>query len=118
MPVMTKAPNGDDIVILSRAEYDALSDAKPRILRVPPYSAIETLTDAEADQLVNAASALLFWRERRKLSQGALAEEAEVPLDWIAAVEAGEQSMVPNDLKRIADTLEVSVDDLISGEII
>jgi hypothetical protein len=35
-----------------------------------------------------------------------------------AAVEADEQSVISDDLKRIPDTLEVSVDDLISGEIL
>jgi hypothetical protein len=64
MPVMTKSPKGDDIVILSRKEYDRLlvaanedvsdvATARKAIARNE-----ETLSEAEIDELLAARTPL------------------------------------------------------------
>ena len=66
MPVMTKSPNGDDIVILSRKEYDRLvvaaneDAADAAIARKAIARSEETVTEAEMDELLAARTPLAF----------------------------------------------------------
>jgi transcriptional regulator with XRE-family HTH domain len=53
------------------------------------------------------------WRERRGLTQRELAELAGVSLRGIAGYEAG-QSIRPNTARKVADALEVAVEDLLN----
>ena len=77
MPVMTKSPKGDEIVILSREEYDRL---------------IEAGEDREDAQMA-----------RRAIAQGFLSE-----------IESGQKPGTPATLKKIAQALNIKIDDLIS----
>jgi len=73
MPVMTKGPQGDDIVILSRAEYDQLiaaanedaTDAdtlRRSIVRVDSGEE-ELFTSDEVDAFLAAKTPLAFFRK-------------------------------------------------------
>jgi hypothetical protein len=70
-PVMTKSPAGDDIVILSRAEYEALTadredaddaGAARNVLARFDAGTEQTLTEADVDALLAAPTPLAFWR--------------------------------------------------------
>jgi hypothetical protein len=75
MPVMTKSPKGDDIVILSRKEYDRLLAAADEdvidaaIAKKAIARNEETLSEAEVDELLAARTPLAFWRKKRGLTQ-------------------------------------------------
>src|SRR5260370_39925106 len=95
---MTKSPKGDDIVILSRKEYDRLlvaanedvtdaAVAKKAIARNE-----ETLNEAEMDELLAAKTPLAFWRKKRGLTQTALAKSAETPQGFLSAIESGRKT--------------------------
>src|SRR6185369_12182049 len=120
MPVMTKSPKGDDIVILSRKEYDQLlvaanedvSDAaiaKKAIARNE-----ETLSEAELDELLVAKTPLAFWRKKRGLTQTDLAKAAKIAQGFLSEIESGLKTGDVTVLQRIAVALEISLLDLVA----
>jgi DNA-binding XRE family transcriptional regulator len=119
MPVMTKGPKGDDIVILSRKEYDRLlvaanedvidaSTARKAIARNE-----ETLSEAEMDELLAARTPLAFWRKKRGLTQADLAKTAEIAQGFLSEIENGLKTGDVTLLQRIAIALEISLLDLV-----
>src|SRR6266850_4108075 len=100
MPVRTKTPKGDEIVILSRAEYDALAtcgrdeDAADaahanRILAEITGGSEILLTSEQADALLAAKTPLAFWRKYRGLTQDALSKLVGVAQGFISEIENG-----------------------------
>lgn len=123
MPVMTKTPKGDDIVILSRKEYDdllsrredAADAAKLRASRARRAAGEETLSSDDVKALLAAKSPLAFWRARRGLTQAALAKDAGVAQGFVSEIEAGKKTGDVKTLQRIAVALKVSLNDLAPG---
>jgi ribosome-binding protein aMBF1 (putative translation factor) len=119
MPVMTKSPRGDDIVILSRKEYDSLlaaanedaadaAAAKKAIARNE-----EILSEAELDELLAARTPLAFWRKKRGLTQTELAKAAKIAQGFLSEIESGLKTGDVAVLQRIATALEISLVDLV-----
>src|ERR1700760_4233451 len=97
MPVMTKSPKGDDIVILSRKEYDQLVVAnEDAVDAAAARKAIarneETLTEAEMDELLAAKTPLAFWRRKRRLTQAQLAKTTGIAQGFLSEIEAGHKT--------------------------
>ena len=124
MPVMTKTPLGDDIVILSRAEYDALtfgrSDedaadaARANNILADIERGTETLlTSEQASQLLEAKTPLAFWRKHRGVTQEALSKSVGVAQGFISEIENGAKTGDVQTLAVIARALEISLDDLV-----
>jgi transcriptional regulator with XRE-family HTH domain len=124
MPVMTKTPRGDEIVILSRAEYDALTterrgeDAADAVhanrILVELASGSETLlTSEQADALLTAKTPLAFWRKHRGLTQEALSKLIGVAQGFISEIESGSKTGDVQTLAAAARALEISLDDLV-----
>ena len=126
MPVITKSPQGDDIVILSRKEYDRLLVAANEdvIDAVIARRAIardeETLSESEMDDLLAARTPLAFWRKKRGLTQMKLAKAADIAQGFLSEIESGLKTGDVTVLQRIAIALEISllelVPDLPSGK--
>jgi hypothetical protein len=85
---MTKGPQGDDIVILSREEYDQLIAAinedaadieilRRSITRVESGEE-ETFTSDEVDAFLASKTPLAFFRKKRGMSQDTLAKRAGI----------------------------------------
>lgn len=119
MPVMTKSPKGDDIVILSRKEYDRLlaaanedatdaAVAKKAIARNE-----EALSEAEIDELLAARTPLAFWRKKRGLTQTDLAKAAGIAQGFLSEIESGLKTGDVTVLQRIAIVLEISLLELV-----
>jgi ribosome-binding protein aMBF1 (putative translation factor) len=119
MPVMTKSPKGDDIVILSRKEYDRLlvaaneDVADAAIARKAIARNEETLSEAEMDQLLAARTPLAFWRKKRGLTQTNLAKAADVAQGFLSEIESGLKTGDVTVLQRIAMALEISLLELL-----
>ena len=119
MPVMTKSPKGDDIVILSRKEYDRLVIAANEDLAdaAAARKAIardeETLTDEEMDALLAARTPLAFWRRKRGLTQAQLAKAADIAQGFLSEIESGLKTGDVTVLQRIALALEISLLELV-----
>jgi DNA-binding XRE family transcriptional regulator len=118
MPVMTKTPDGNDIVILSRQEYDDLISAGNENARDARMAAAaiardeETLTSEEVDELLAAKTPMAFWRKKRGLSQATLAKTVGVAQGFISEIESGRKIGDVRTLGAIARALSVTLDDL------
>ncbi len=124
MPVMTKTPQGDDIVILSRAEYDALArgrydenaaDAsRANSILADIESGNETLlTSEQTDQLLSAKTPLAFWRKHRGMTQEALSRSIGVAQGFVSEIENGTKTGDVQTLANMARALAISLDDLV-----
>jgi ribosome-binding protein aMBF1 (putative translation factor) len=119
MPVMTKSPKGDDIVILSRKEYDRLLAAADEdvIDAAIAKNAIarneETLSETEVDELLAARTPLAFWRKKRGLTQTDLAKVAGIAQGFLSEIESGLKTGDVTVLQRIAIALEISLLELV-----
>lgn len=120
--VRTKAPNGDDIVILPAADYDRLveeledlrdSEIAERSTAAIERGEIELLTEDEVKECLAAKSPLSFWRKKRGLTQAALAEASGVSQNFISEIESGQKPGTVATLKKLATALRLTVDDLI-----
>ena len=122
MPVMTKSPKGDDIVILSRKEYDRLLVAVNEDVTDVTDAAVakkaiarneETLNEAEMDELLAAKTPLAFWRKKRGLTQTDLAKAAKIAQGFLSEIESGIKTGDVTVLQRIAIALEISLLELV-----
>lgn len=119
MPVMTKSPKGDDIVILSRKEYDQLlvaaneDAADAAVARRAIVRDEETLTEAELDDLLAAKTPLAFWRKKRGLTQAELARASDIAQGFLSEIESGLKRGDVVILQRIAVALKISLLDLV-----
>ena len=124
MPVMTRTPKGDEIVILSRAEYDALAmgqrdeDAADaaranKILGELARGSETLLTSEQADELLAAKTPFAFWRKHRGMTQEALSKLVGVAQGFISEIENGSKTGDVQTLAAIARALEISLDDLV-----
>jgi ribosome-binding protein aMBF1 (putative translation factor) len=126
MPVMTKGPQGDDIVILSRKEYDQLIAAanedavdaeilRRSIARVKSGEE-ETFTSDEVDAFLASKTPLAFFRKKRGMSQDTLAKRAGITQSYLSEIEIGRKSGDVRTLRKLADALKVSLDNLVPEE--
>ncbi len=124
MPVMTKTPQGEDIVILSRAEYDALAlgrrdeDAADAAYANNILANIESgtetlLTSEQANQLLSAKTPLAFWRKHRGITQETLSKSIGVAQGFVSAIENGTKTGDVQTLASMARVLAISLDDLV-----
>jgi transcriptional regulator with XRE-family HTH domain len=67
----------------------------------------------ERDPDVALGAAIRALRERARLTQAALAERAEIPPHLISAIEAARHEPTWGDLRRIAQGLEVPLEELL-----
>lgn len=124
--IFTRTPGGEEIVILARPEYERLqacwqaaaeeledAAAAKRILDSVAAGEEELLSDAELDALLTAASPVGFWRRKRGLTQAALAQAAGVTQGRISQMERNAGGVSVETLKKVAEALRVSLDDLV-----
>jgi DNA-binding XRE family transcriptional regulator len=111
--------SGSDIVMLPRAEYEALlerladlEDRRDMQAAVANAATREYLPMAVADRLRAGEHPLRVWREHRGLTLTALAEKSGVGRSYIADIEAGKKPGSVRALKALADALRVDLGDL------
>ncbi len=112
----------DDTVTIPRAEYERLRAAEGELSDVRVALAVEARISAGteelvpaqvADRLIDGEAALRVWREHRGLSQSTLARSSGVSRVQIVDIEAGRNTGSVRTLRRLADALDIAVDDLI-----
>ncbi|ADH89954.1 transcriptional regulator, XRE family [Ancylobacter novellus DSM 506] len=115
-------PSGDRLVVLPEADYQALvaaAEDAADIVAVCRFkerlaSGEEGLVPAAiVDRLVAGENAIRVWREHRGLSASSLAEKAGIARAFLSQIETGNRDGTVATLKKIADALLVTVDDLI-----
>ena len=66
--------------------------------------------------MLAAKTPLAFFRKRRGLSQAALAKKVGIAQDFLSEIEAGLKTGDVRTLRKIADALDLSLDDLVTPE--
>lgn len=116
------SPNGEEMVLLSVAEYERLIEAAEdlRDSEIAEHSrreidagTEELLTHAEVKEMLAAKTPLAFWRKKRSMTQAALATATGVAQGFLSEIESGQKPGTAATLKKIADALRITVDDLI-----
>lgn len=110
------------MVTISRKEYDALREAAERLADLEAFdraqatlaSGDEELVPAEfADRLLDGESPLRVYRSLRALTQQALADKSRVNRVQIADIEAGRNTGSVETVRKLANALRISIDDLV-----
>lgn len=75
----------------------------------------ELIPAAVVDRLLDGQAPLLVWREYRSLSQAELARRSGVNRVQIIDIEAGRKAGSVETLRKLASTLQIEIDDLVSA---
>lgn len=120
------SPTGEELVLISRVEYDRLTMAHAEaiedaldiaeaeeIMALVRAGKMETFPASLVERLTTGENRVLVWREYRGLSQRALARAAAISAGHLSDIEHGRRCGSVDALKRIAGALKVQIDDLI-----
>lgn len=110
-------PNGETLIVLPLSEYERLVD------RADVASAEKIKTDIAAghDELVPAVvvnrllsgdNAVKVWREHRRMTARELATKVSISAPYLSEIESGKKAGSLTVLRKIAQTLNVDIDDL------
>lgn len=111
-----------DTITITRDEYDRLRHAAEDLEDLRAYDRAKTRLASGEDELVPAEfvrrivageSALRVFRDWRGFTQMRLAELAGVNRVQIADIEAGRKAGSVDTVKRLADALGVTIDELV-----
>lgn len=115
-------PGGEEMVVLSRADFDRLVAASEDLADVAAYDEAkarlasgdeELVPSALMDAILAGENPIRVWRRHRGLALGELAAAASLSQAYLSQIETGKRQGQAETLKRIAVALGVAVDDLI-----
>ncbi len=124
-PVSFITPNGEELVVLSRNDYELLLrqselvDELEDLLAVKAYEARVSAGEDErvpaefVDRLIDGESPVRVWRDFRGLSAKDLAAAAGISAAYISEIETGKKEGSISVLKAIAKVLRLDLDDLV-----
>lgn len=124
-PVSFITPNGEEMVVLSRNDYELLLrqselvDELEDLLAVKAYEARVAAGEDErvpaefVDRLIDGESPVRVWRDFRGLSAKDLAAAAGISAAYISEIETGKKEGSISVLKAIAKVLRLDLDDLV-----
>lgn len=123
--VSFKTPNGEDMIVLSKADYDALlerAELAEDIAAVDDYrrkldsGEEEAIPAAFADRLIDGENPIRVYRELRGLSARELADKTGISAAFLSEIENGKKEGGVSTLKKMAQALGVTIDDLVDGD--
>ncbi|WP_163836814.1 helix-turn-helix domain-containing protein [Spartinivicinus ruber] len=96
------------------SKFEELADIKEydEIKKAIKNGETELVPDAVVTRLLDGENPVKVWREHRGLKQKQLAEKLEIMAAYLSQIEKGEKSGSVDVLKRIAEVLNVDLDDL------
>jgi DNA-binding Xre family transcriptional regulator len=116
------SPSGERLVVLPEAEYRALIAAREdaadlasahEIVDRLNAGATEVVPVAMVDRMLAGENPIRVWREHRGMRAKALAAAAGISATYLSEIETGKRDGTISTMKRIAEALGVTVDDLI-----
>lgn len=117
-------PNGEEMVVLSRHDYDELlekAELAQDLAAVAEYrrklatGEEEAIPEEFANRLIDGESPVKVYRELRGLTGKELAERTGISSAFLSEIENGKKDGGISTLKRIAQELKVTLDDLVDG---
>jgi DNA-binding Xre family transcriptional regulator len=124
--VSFKTPNGEEMIVLSRHDYDALlekAELAEDLATVAEYRKKLAAGDEEAipeefaNRLIEGENPIRVYRELRGLTGKELAERTGISAAFLSEIETGKKDGGIATLKRVAQELGVMLDDLVEGTI-
>jgi DNA-binding XRE family transcriptional regulator len=119
-PQFIKTPSGEELVVLSRADYDALTalaaEAEEDAADIAAYdaaiAALSAGTDAAlpapvSDAIHKGANRLRTIRQFARFTQAEVAERADISQSYLSALEAGARALNDDVAHRLARALDV-----------
>jgi DNA-binding XRE family transcriptional regulator len=112
----------NEMVTIPRAEYDRLLEAAEDLADIAAYHRIkadiaagrdELIPSEFADRIIEGESPLRIYRDYRGLTQTALAAASGVNRVQIADIEARRKSGSIDTIRKLAEALRVTIDDLV-----
>lgn len=118
--IQTVTLAGEEYVVVPRAEYDALRSAAHEELADAAILA-QILEDPDEEwvpadvvrRIAEGENPIRVWRMYRGMKAGDLASAAQVAASYLSAIEGGKKPGSVGALKRIANALDVALDELI-----
>ena len=108
----------NEMITIPRAEYDRLREAAEDLADIQAYDRAmaageESFPSEVVDRIVDGESPLRVFRELRGLSQTALSAASGVNRVQIADIEAGRRSASVETFRKLAQALNLTIDDLV-----
>ena len=119
--IQTLHTSGDELVVILRADYDALVEAAEMLADVQAYDTAKHALATGADELIPAIfaeriisgeSPARVWREFRGLRAADLAKRAGVSAAYLSQIETGARTPSVKTLGKLAAALGLDLDDL------
>ena len=118
-------PGGEEMVVLARAEYDALVEMAEMLEDVAAYDEAkrrvaegdDIRVPAEfVDRLIDGENPIRVWRDFRGMTSKELAKAAGISAAYLSEIETGKKEGSISVFRNIARVLRVDMDDLFWGE--
>lgn len=115
-------PAGERLVLISEAEYRALVEAaEDNADRLAVAEFRRRLAEGEeemipsevVDRLLGGENRIRVWREHRGLTVTALAERAGIAQAFLSQIETGRREGTVETLRKLAQALDLALDDLV-----
>ena len=115
-------PSGDRLVVLPEQEFNAMLDVieekqdieAVRGFRAALASGNEELIPAEfVSRMLDGESKVRVWRDYRGMSAKALADAAGISAPYLSQIESGVREGSLDAMKKIAEALKVTIDEMI-----
>jgi len=123
--VSFKTPNGEEMIVLSKSDYEALlerAELAEDIEAVDDYrrklatGEEEAIPEAFANRLIDGENPIRVYRELRGLSARELADKTGISAAFLSEIENGKKEGGVSTLKKMAQALGVTIDDLVDGD--
>ncbi|MCK0746596.1 helix-turn-helix domain-containing protein [Chromohalobacter nigrandesensis] len=116
-PQTIQTPTGERLVVIPEQEYHALLARLEDQDDIDAANAVVARGEASfpmavVDALLDGVAPVKVFREHRGLRAGELAERAGISQGYLSELEAGKKTGSLSVLKRLADALEVELNDL------
>jgi DNA-binding XRE family transcriptional regulator len=112
------SPEGEEMAVLPKAEFDALSEMVDHATAVCEYRSgkLPGLTPDETRAFIEAPSPLAFWRRYRDLTQSALSQAAGVAQNYLSELENGKRAGSVEVWLRLGRALDLPVEQIADAE--
>lgn len=123
--VSFKTPNGEDMIVLSKSDYETLLERAELAEDIAALEAYrrklaageeEAIPEEFASRLIDGESPIRVYRELRGLSARELADQTGISAAFLSEIENGKKDGGVSTLKKIAQALAVTIDDLVDGD--
>lgn len=117
-----KTPGGENMVILPAAEYARLIEAVEMAEDIAAFDEFARKLAAGEEEFIpldivkrmlDGENPIRVWREHRGMTVKDLAEAAGIAAPYLSQVETGKRDGSVDTLKKIAEALKLTIDDLV-----